>query len=101
MKIAGRIEKIRETCTDSKIMPADFYEEAPRAFGHIIPHFRKSQQFLRISFSFLFSLFATAHEGKNSSQKNKLYGQGYASDARRCDVAYSTHDYKPSASKQS
>ena len=66
-------------------MPVDFYKETPQAFGHTTPHFQKSQIhvkrtkifttvppcFLRV----LFSPFATAHDLKTSSHKNKSYAR--------------------------
>ena len=68
-------------------MPADFYKETTRAFGHTTPHFQKSQKTCvankdrynssSISNLVLFSLFATAHEGKNISHKNKSYARSH------------------------
>ena len=97
-------KKIHETRTEGKIMPADFYRDTPRAFGHTIPHFQKSQnqyseqrslqQFLRISFSFSFLFLPQLMEGRTFLRKtNHVHDSpGYASDARRCDVSYSTQD---------
>ena len=77
---------IQETCTEGKIMPADFYKETPRAFGHTTSHFQKSQNHVQrtkivttVPLYFLlvlFSLFATAHGRKNFSQKKKYHMHG-------------------------
>ena len=100
MTIAGRIEKFVRPVLTAKTRQQTFMKKRRGRLDtpYLIFESHKTmcseqtslQQFLRISFSFLFSLIATAHKGKNSSQKNKLYArtQGYASDAQRCDVSY-------------
>ena len=77
MKIVGTIEKYVRCVLTAKLCQQTFMKKRP---GHLdTPHLifkshktmcseqRSFQQFL------LFSLFATSHEGKNNSQKIKLY----------------------------
>ena len=93
-------------------MPADIYQALTR-FGRLdtpalifkshktmCSQLRSSQLFLHISFLFCF-LFLPQHMTGRTVLIICTDSQGYASDARRCDVSYSTQDCKPSASKRS